>query len=103
MQSEKEEEPTSDDAEETPIMRKLIVMKGKGKEVKTAAKGRVKATLEPHDQTAVKWKQTKGFLLCEQITTTWDHFDTDKNTCVTGASLQGTMSHGVTNYGKESL
>ena len=103
MQSEEEEEPTSDDAEETPIMRKIIVMKGKGKEEKTAAKGRMKATLEPHDQTAVKWKQTKGFLLHEEITTAWDHFDMDKNTRVTGASLQGTASCGATNYGKESL
>ena len=87
MQSEEEEEPTSDDAEETLIMRKIIAMKGKGKEVKTAMKGRAKATLEPHDQTAVKWKQTKGFLLHEQITTTWDHFDMDRNTYVTSASL----------------
>ena len=87
MQSEEEEEPMSDDAEETPIVRTIIVMKGKGKEVKTAMKGRAKATLEPHDQTAVKWKQTKGFLLHEQITTTWDHFDMDKNTYVTSASL----------------
>ena len=67
-----------------------------------AVKGRVKATLEPHDQTAVKWKQTKGFLLCKQITATWDYFNMDKNTRVTGASLQGTTSHGVANYGKES-
>ena len=103
MQSEEEEEPTSDDAEETPIVRKNVAMKEKGKEVKTAAKGRAKVTLEPHDQTAVKWKQTKEFLFCKQITAARDHFNMDKNTCVTSASLQGTTPCGVANYGKESL
>ena len=55
-QSEEEGEPMSDDTEETPIVRKVIAMKGKGKEVKMAAKGRAKATLEPHDRTVVKSK-----------------------------------------------
>ena len=43
-QSEEEEEPTSDDTEETPIVRKIIVMKGKGKEVMMVAKGRAKVS-----------------------------------------------------------
>ena len=102
MHSEKEEESTSDDAEETPIVRKIVVMKGKEGKVKTAGKGKSKVTLESHDQTAVKRKQTKGMLLREQITTIRDHLDIDKITRGTGASdgIQGTVSHGVANYGK---
>ena len=81
LQREEEEGSMSSEegTEETPVLKRIIVMKVKGEKVKPAVKdvkgneGRI--LLEPHE---LKQNQTKGMLLREQITTTWDHLEIDK-------------------------
>lgn len=78
LQREEEEGSMSSEegTEETPVLKKIIVMKVKGEKVRPAVKdvkgneGRI--LLEPHE---LKQNQTKGMLLREQITTTWDHLE----------------------------
>ena len=70
---------SKEDTEETPVMKRIIVMKVKGEKARPAvkdAKGNEgKIPSEPHD---LKQNQTKGMLLREQITTTQDHLEVDK-------------------------
>ena len=70
---------SEEDAEETPVMKRIVVMKVKGEKVRLAvkdAKGNEgKIPSEPHD---LKQNQTKGMLLREQIMTAQDHLEIDK-------------------------
>ena len=70
---------SKEDAEETPVVKRIIVMKVKGEKVRPAlkdAKGnKGKIPLEPYD---LKQNQTQGMLLREQITTAKDHLEIDK-------------------------
>ena len=81
LRSEEEEGSMSSEevTKETPVMKRIIVMKVKGEKVRLAvkdAKGNEgKIPSEPHD---LKWNQTKGMLLRKQITTARDHLEIDK-------------------------
>ena len=79
LPSEEEERSVSDseDVEETPVVRKREVMKGKGK-VKPAD-ARIILGKAPKPQ-----KQTKGMLLRGQIATAWDHLTLDEISCDCG-------------------
>ena len=81
LRSEEEEGSMSseEDTEETPVMKRIVVMKVKGEKVRPAVKdvkgNEGKIPSEPCD---LKRNQTKGMLLREQITTTRDHLEIDK-------------------------
>ena len=70
---------SEEDAEETPVVKRIVVMKVKGEKVRPAvkdAKGNEgKIPSEPRD---LKRNQTKGMLLREQIMTARDHLEIDK-------------------------
>ena len=93
LQREEEEGSMSSEegTEETPVLKRIIVMKVKGEKVRLAVKdakgNKGKIPSEPHD---LKQNQTKGMLLREQITTAWDHLEIDK------------IAHEISNCASES-
>ena len=94
---------SKEDAEETPVVKKIVVMKVKGEKVRPAVKdpkgNEGKIPSEPHD---LKQNQTKGMLLREQITTAWDHLEIDKiaheiSNCA--SESDGLRPHAIANFG----
>ena len=91
------------DTKETPVMKRIVVMKVKGEKVRPAVKdakgNKGKIPLEPRD---LKQNQTKGMLLREQIMTAQDHLEIDKiareiSNCA--SESDGLQPRAVANFG----
>ena len=92
---------SEEDAKETPVVKRIIVMKVKGEKVRLAvkdAKGNEgKIPSEPHD---LKRNQTKGMLLREQITTARDHLEIDKIAReISNCASDGLRPRAIANFG----